>query len=114
MKQRIDNKALTQYNILGVEVCGLTVIELHGLIEDYIRGQHKALILHVNVHCLNLCYRYHWLRGFLNQSQLAFCDGAGVQKRPHSSYKSAILIYRLSECIMAILTRQPIARRTKL
>ena len=78
MKQRIDNKALTQYNILGVEVCGLTVIELHGLIEDYIRGQHKALILHVNVHCLNLCYRYHWLRGFLNQSQLAFCDGAGV------------------------------------
>jgi len=78
MDQRIDDKALAKYDILGVGVCGLTIIELHGLIENYIQHQHKAFVLNVNVHCLNLCYQHQWLRDFFNQSQLVFCDGAGV------------------------------------
>jgi N-acetylglucosaminyldiphosphoundecaprenol N-acetyl-beta-D-mannosaminyltransferase len=37
-----------------------------------------AVIANVNVHCLNLTYRNRWLRDFLNNASVVFCDGAGV------------------------------------
>jgi N-acetylglucosaminyldiphosphoundecaprenol N-acetyl-beta-D-mannosaminyltransferase len=66
-------------DILGVRVNPLTVDELHTAINSYIRSKAHALILHVNVHCLNLSCESSWLREFLNQSDLVFCDGAGIQ-----------------------------------
>ncbi len=65
--------------ILGVRVHPVTVEELHTAIDRYIRANAHALVLNVNAHCLNLAYEHPWLREFLNQSDLVFCDGAGVQ-----------------------------------
>lgn len=64
--------------ILGVQVFPMTVPELHERIADYIHQNKKALVLHVNVHCLNLAYNRPWLRDFLNKAQVVLCDGAGV------------------------------------
>ena len=65
-------------NVLGVHVSTLTVAELHEQIASTIRQQQKRLVLHVNVHGINLCHKFEWLRNFINQASIVFCDGSGV------------------------------------
>ncbi len=72
------NNGIPYSQILGVRVAHLTVPMLHESIARYIQQQQKALVLNVNVHCLNLAYQHAWLRHFLNSADLVFCDGAGV------------------------------------
>jgi len=45
---------------------------------NYIAQDAHALVLNVNVNCLNLGMAHRWLREFLNQAEIVFCDGAGV------------------------------------
>ncbi len=68
----------TPFNILGIPVHPLTVTQLHHHIANYIAQNAHALILNVNVHCMNLSVEYSWLRQLLNQAEIVFCDGAGV------------------------------------
>ncbi|CAA9441245.1 MAG: N-acetylmannosaminyltransferase [uncultured Rubrobacteraceae bacterium] len=65
-------------NVLGVGVDPLTVAELHARILDIVREREHALVLHQNVHGLNLCYHDPELRAFFNAAPVVFCDGAGV------------------------------------
>jgi N-acetylglucosaminyldiphosphoundecaprenol N-acetyl-beta-D-mannosaminyltransferase len=65
-------------NVLGVEVDPVTVAELHERILGFVREGVHALVLHANVHGLNLCYSEPGLRSFFNAASLVFCDGAGV------------------------------------
>lgn len=65
--------------ILGVTVHLLDVPTLHEEIAKRIETGAHALVLNVNVNCLNLAYRHGWLRDLLNSASLVFCDGAGVQ-----------------------------------
>jgi N-acetylglucosaminyldiphosphoundecaprenol N-acetyl-beta-D-mannosaminyltransferase len=65
-------------NVLGVGVDPVTVAELHARILGFVREGRHALLLHANVHGLNLCYRDPELRSFFNAASLVFCDGAGV------------------------------------
>lgn len=65
-------------NILGVLVDAVTVEMLHHYIKATIRKQEKRMILHVNVHLMNLVFEHPWLRDFINSAPLVFCDGAGV------------------------------------
>ena len=37
------------------------------------------MILHLNVHCVNLCQKYRWFRDVINKAHLVFCDGDGVR-----------------------------------
>lgn len=64
--------------ILGVKVHPLQVPELHQEIKKIIQNKEHALILNVNVNCLNLAYQNRWLIDFLNSAEIVFCDGAGV------------------------------------
>ena len=64
--------------ILGVDVHPLGVDALHGRLGDVIERRGRALVLHANVHGLNLAWEQPWLRDFLNSAALVFCDGAGV------------------------------------
>lgn len=64
--------------MLGVQITPLSVSQLHDSLENYIRQDQKALVLNVNVNCLNLAYEQTWLRSFLNTAKITFCDGAGV------------------------------------
>jgi N-acetylglucosaminyldiphosphoundecaprenol N-acetyl-beta-D-mannosaminyltransferase len=72
------NDNLDRAHLLGVQVSLLTVAEVHAHICQIIERGHKALVLNANAHCLNLAYRRPWLRQFLKQANLVFCDGVGV------------------------------------
>ena len=74
-------KTNTRYpvvEILGVRVNPLTVAQLHDEMAGLIDRAGHALVLHVNVHGLNLAAENPWLRDFLNEAEIVFCDGAGV------------------------------------
>lgn len=79
MKGQPANQDSDSCRILGVQVSALTVLALHDQIATYIRQNQKALVLNVNVNCLNLAYNRPWLRQLLNQAEIVFCDGAGVR-----------------------------------
>jgi N-acetylglucosaminyldiphosphoundecaprenol N-acetyl-beta-D-mannosaminyltransferase len=64
--------------VLGVGVDPITVVELHAEIVRLLRGGRLGLVLNVNAHCLNLCYRDRALRDSLNGADVVFCDGVGV------------------------------------
>ena len=70
---------MTRVNILGVLVTAITVPELHERLRYHIERGRKALVLHANVHCLNIAWEQDWYRVFLNSADIVFCDGAGVQ-----------------------------------
>lgn len=66
-------------NVLGVNVSVLTVSELHQQIAHAIRTNQKRLVLHANVHGINLCFKHKWLAGIYNNAPIVFCDGSGVR-----------------------------------
>jgi N-acetylglucosaminyldiphosphoundecaprenol N-acetyl-beta-D-mannosaminyltransferase len=65
-------------DVLGVRIHQLTVDNFFNLLNRIIQNHRKALIASVNVNAINLAYEYKWFRQFLNNSDYAFCDGAGV------------------------------------
>lgn len=67
-----------EVNIFNAQITPLTVKTLHDHIADYVQTRQRQLILNANIHCLNLAYEHKWLRDFLNQAAIVFCDGAGV------------------------------------
>lgn len=73
-----NTRALPAVRILGVRVHSLTVEELHAELRRVITSRARALVLHANVHGLNLARREPWLRDLLNRAEIVFCDGAGV------------------------------------
>jgi N-acetylglucosaminyldiphosphoundecaprenol N-acetyl-beta-D-mannosaminyltransferase len=74
----LEEPARERVNVLGVGVDPLSIPELHARILDIVRERGHALVLHVNAHALNLCYRDPALRSFFNTASLVFCDGVGV------------------------------------
>ena len=76
--RHVGPPAKERINILGVWVDPISVPELHARILDAVRAGRHALVLNVNVHALNLCYRDPVLRSFFNAAPVVFCDGAGV------------------------------------
>lgn len=64
--------------ILGVGVDRVSADALRTEILRMVRGGEHGLVLHVNVHGLNLSYHRPWLRDMLNKASVVFCDGAGV------------------------------------
>ena len=74
----VDLACPKRVDVLGVQVSVLTVSELHQQIASTIHQQQKRLMLHVNVHGINLCHKFKWLRTFLNHAPIVFCDGSGV------------------------------------
>ena len=65
-------------DILGVQVHPLTVDELHLQLANVIDRDGRARVLHVNVHGLNLAVEQAWMRDYLNEAEIVFCDGSGV------------------------------------
>ncbi|MCB0017816.1 MAG: WecB/TagA/CpsF family glycosyltransferase [Anaerolineales bacterium] len=74
-----DIRPESKVNILGTEVTPISKARLHQAIVGYIQAQNRALILNVNVHCLNLCYEQPRLQEFMNSAAINFCDGYGVK-----------------------------------
>lgn len=64
--------------LLGVAVDHLTVADLHTRILTFVRGHHRATILHANVHAINLAQHDEAFAGALRSADLVLCDGFGV------------------------------------
>jgi len=64
---------------LDLNIHPVTKAEVHDYIAEVVKNQQKALVLNVNIHCINLAIKHTWLRHFLNQAQIVFCDGDGVR-----------------------------------
>ena len=74
----MTEEARERVEILGVGVDRVSADELRAEILRMVRGGEHALVLHVNVHGLNLGYRRPWLRDLFNSASIVFCDGYGV------------------------------------
>jgi N-acetylglucosaminyldiphosphoundecaprenol N-acetyl-beta-D-mannosaminyltransferase len=72
-------RPLTRVDVLGVWVTAITVPELHVQLRHYVERGSKAVVLHANVHCLNIAWEQDWYRVLLNEADIVFCDGAGVR-----------------------------------
>jgi N-acetylglucosaminyldiphosphoundecaprenol N-acetyl-beta-D-mannosaminyltransferase len=69
----------TSLSILGVQLNPVSVDDVHQYIVRVIEQGERALVMHLNVHCVNLCQKHGWLRDFMNQANMVFCDGDGVR-----------------------------------
>ncbi len=67
------------FDLLGIPLHPVDVGELHGFISAVIDNGASAVILNLNIHCVNLALRLPWLAGFLREVPLVFCDGDGVR-----------------------------------
>jgi N-acetylglucosaminyldiphosphoundecaprenol N-acetyl-beta-D-mannosaminyltransferase len=70
---------LKPISIFDITIHPYTVAQLNQQVTALIAQRAKALVLNVNVHCMNLAYENRWLKDFLNQAEINFCDGAGVK-----------------------------------
>lgn len=64
--------------IFGVRIHVITVCDLINYVMTSAAGTRPVLIEYANVRALNMAYRQPWLKEFLNQADLVFCDGVGV------------------------------------
>jgi len=67
------------YRFLGLSLHPVDVEEVHSFIAEVVKKGEQALVLNLNIHCVNLASAQPWLRSFLNEAQLVFCDGDGVR-----------------------------------
>ncbi|NUM43748.1 MAG: WecB/TagA/CpsF family glycosyltransferase [Anaerolineales bacterium] len=74
---------LPAIQVLGVKVNPLATSTLRHAIEELIISKAHALVLHVNIHGINLAFSENWLRDYLNSAPVVFCDGAGVMLGAH-------------------------------
>ena len=72
-------RKLGAFDLGGIPVHAVSVEEVHEFIENTIQREEKALVLNVNINCVNLAWRNPWLQEFLNEAPLVFCDGDGVR-----------------------------------
>jgi N-acetylglucosaminyldiphosphoundecaprenol N-acetyl-beta-D-mannosaminyltransferase len=72
----ITNKKI---HLLDVNIDNISKQEVINGIVETINTNNKAIISNVNLHALNISYTIPWFQRFLNESQIVFCDGVGVQ-----------------------------------
>lgn len=75
----IASKINAEMRILKLPVNQVGVPELLAFFEKVILSGEKAIVLSLNVHCVNLALRHSWLHQFINHVQLVYCDGDGVR-----------------------------------
>lgn len=70
---------MSKINILGVQVEQIRLADILTTIQQAVLTRQRVLITHVNVTGLCIAYEQEWYRQFLNQTDLVYCDGMGVQ-----------------------------------
>lgn len=78
-RERIVRHELQSVDILGVRVNVLTRDELTRLVRDFLESDTKGWISYLHVHALNLAVTSPWLKEYLNDSLVTYCDGEGVR-----------------------------------
>lgn len=70
---------LDRIRLLGIQITDCTASELNTYICDTVAAGRREVVLNVNIHCMNLAWRLPWLRAYLNEAPVVFCDGDGVR-----------------------------------
>ena len=65
--------------VLGVPVGVFTRTELTAMFLRILESRQRGWISYVNVHSINLAYSIDWLKKYLQNSILTYCDGHGVR-----------------------------------
>ncbi len=68
-----------QFEVLGIELDDLSADDVAAHVADAVITGRRMLVVNANAHMLTLAQRRRWLRNFIKQADIAFCDGAGVQ-----------------------------------
>lgn len=68
-----------ELSIFGIKVSRVGIDELHRAVEGAVSRRTKSLILNVNIHCIVIALQQPWLKDFLNQAPVVYCDGDGVR-----------------------------------
>lgn len=68
-----------EMSLLGLPMHRAGVDEVHAFIDETVSRGEKAVLLNLNVHCVNLAMRHEWLHEFIRTVHLVFCDGDGVR-----------------------------------
>jgi len=66
-------------HVLGVRVDDLPLETLLSSFDEVIQARRSAVFAYVNIYAINLASALPWFRQFLNDCELGYCDGAGVQ-----------------------------------
>ena len=75
---RLAPQSAQKVNVLGVQVDTYRLAALLEMIRVAIIANRRLLITHINVRGLHMAYENQWYRDFLNQSDVVYCDGMGV------------------------------------
>jgi N-acetylglucosaminyldiphosphoundecaprenol N-acetyl-beta-D-mannosaminyltransferase len=65
--------------LLGLPVHRAGAREVSSMFDEVIAADEKAIVLHLNVHCVNLAIKHRWLHDFIRQAHCVYCDGDGVR-----------------------------------
>ena len=66
-------------NLLGVDVCTLSVESLVNFVSRTTLAGGKARAVYANIYAINLAQDLAWFRDFFNSSDVVYCDGFGVK-----------------------------------
>ena len=70
---------LEAVNLLGVDVCTLSVESLMNFVSRTTLAGGKARAVYANIYAINLAQDLAWFRDFFNRSDVVYCDGFGVK-----------------------------------
>jgi N-acetylglucosaminyldiphosphoundecaprenol N-acetyl-beta-D-mannosaminyltransferase len=65
--------------LVGVKINRVSLDELLIFLTERIVCDGKTIVSYVNIHAINMACETLWVRDFINQSDLSFCDGVGLQ-----------------------------------
>jgi N-acetylglucosaminyldiphosphoundecaprenol N-acetyl-beta-D-mannosaminyltransferase len=71
--------AAKRKSILGIGVSDLAPGDFEDEFFRLVTTDHKSVVAYVNIHAANLAYELPWFRGFLNTSEITYCDGFGIK-----------------------------------
>lgn len=66
-------------SILAVRVDVVTKEELLDRVVSAVQSCDKFIVSNVNIHAINIAYKFKWFRDYINCSQVVFCDSVGVK-----------------------------------
>lgn len=73
-----ENSRYPEAHLLGVRIVDLPAEAIVAQIDQAIQRRHKSVFQYVNIYALNLAQELPWFREYINQAELAYCDGYGV------------------------------------
>lgn len=101
MKRSVKNSV----NILGVMVDDLSKDDVIDAILSNVNLRKKSVFAYVNVHTINLAWKNHWFRDFLNNSEIVFCDGFGVKFAAKFLYRREIRRFTPPDWLPFLISR---------